>query len=146
MTPTGSCICRCYGVYDIYDWSTYLHKLYQACTLHLRLDVLLVDQQAFGLCRGSSGTPTPLRSDKAFAGVVIAPDRGIALNKDSSTTTMCVNEHQHHKKCYRIYPSLGLLNFHYFRVPLSHPYKYSYLILPHSSFSHIVVVYLERCT
>ena len=36
--------------------------------------------------------------DKAFAGVVIAPDRGLALNKESSTITMCVNEHQHHKE------------------------------------------------
>ena len=84
--------------------------------------------------------------DEAFAGVVIEQDRGIALNKDNSTTTMCVNEHQHHKECHRMYPSLGLLNFHYFRVPLSHLYKYSYLILLHSSFSHIVIVYLERCT
>ena len=55
--------------------------------------------------------------DQAFIEATIATDSGVTLNKDSSITTICIKEeHQHHKQCQRICPSLGFFNFH-FSVP-----------------------------
>jgi hypothetical protein len=77
--------------------------------------------------------------DQAFIEAAIAMDSGVALNKDSSTTTICVKEeYQHHKQCQRICPSLRIFNFHFSQCSCTSLTLTSYLIFLLNSFTHIL--------